>query len=193
MDDEEDSRERMATQHARPQTGPALVQLRGTGASIKDREGSRRTLYEHDVQQRQNATGVNVSVVDGVKTVEFTLDNGEEVGVDTAPRELVRGIVITKVIPGSGAARAAAFSVGDVLLSINGRGVLNASHEAVQLALEVSQRTSSLRPDLFKSTLQNPFVSSRCRSYVLLSSPHSTAVRRLGRYATAKSALRCSR
>mmetsp|Transcript_12662 Transcript_12662/g.32389 ORF Transcript_12662/g.32389 Transcript_12662/m.32389 type:complete len:861 (+) Transcript_12662:214-2796(+) len=98
---------------------------------------SRRTLYEEDVKQTRADTGAVVAVADGIKTVELTLNPGETIGIETAPRENLRGIAITQIVPGGGADRTAAFSLGEVLLTINGRGVLKASHEAVQLALSV--------------------------------------------------------
>ena len=74
---------------------------------------------------------------DGMIKVDAMLGPKEPLGITTRPRENLRGICIAAVARGSAAERIGAFHSGDVLLSINGRDVLNASHEAVQLALEV--------------------------------------------------------
>lgn len=74
---------------------------------------------------------------DGMIKVDAMLGPTEPLGITTRPRENLRGICIATVARGSAAERIGAFHSGDVLLSINGRDVLNASHEAVQLALEV--------------------------------------------------------
>lgn len=71
--------------------------------------------------------------------VKMTRKRGEPLGITTAPQEYTRGMMISEIKPGSAAFRSQAFRVGDLLLSINSREVLNASHEAVVLALEVCE------------------------------------------------------
>eukprot|EP00039_Didymoeca_costata_P032280 m.37234 g.37234 ORF g.37234 m.37234 type:complete len:825 (-) comp9281_c0_seq1:134-2608(-) len=87
---------------------------------------------------------IKVSEENGVLKVKIVREPGEPLGILTAPRDYARGMAISQVLPKSAAARASVFKTGDLLLSINSRDVLNASHEAVRLALEVCEATQTV-------------------------------------------------
>jgi C-terminal processing protease CtpA/Prc len=80
---------------------------------------------------------------DGIVTVQLTRrkdpsqHRGMSFGIETAPRDVGRGTIISGVTEGSVAEESGQLKVGDLILSINTREVLNVQHDAVLLALDV--------------------------------------------------------
>lgn len=91
------------------------------------------TIYDSD-----GPLPAEVSVDGGTVSVKLKVHStDDDLGIMTMPKESGRGMVVSQITPNSCAARSEAIHVGDLLLSVNGKGVLNSSHEAVRLALEV--------------------------------------------------------
>lgn len=97
----------------------------------------------------------------GTTKIWLRRKKGEELGLITAPRGITRGIVVTDVKPGSASERLRCFFPGDLIMTINDRDVLNASHEAVKLALDVcpNEVTIAVSREM-KSKLGKRFSSS---------------------------------
>eukprot|EP00040_Diaphanoeca_grandis_P011992 m.61227 g.61227 ORF g.61227 m.61227 type:complete len:894 (-) comp22951_c1_seq1:256-2937(-) len=124
VDEEGDPRQRLDTDF-------------GSSPKNKSDKAKRNTVYPKVNVSEEEAGPLVLDQGNGVLRVEATVRASEVLGLETKPRESVRGIVISGIQPGSAADRWKTFGVGDVMLSINGKDVLNASHEAVKLALEV--------------------------------------------------------